>query len=144
MAPALDSAPDAASNTAVDACSTPKAIKSEIDAEPDITPIRARIASPEESKSKVPAFDSEKPDSDKPKFTAQPAYEQEAFTWVSFTISCDNGLSFVKVKDLEDSLRRTFPDARIRCQKSVSKTIQEETKKRRLDEAAASDQSAKA
>ncbi|KAF5507760.1 hypothetical protein CGCA056_v012753 [Colletotrichum aenigma] len=138
MAPALDSAPDAASNTAGDASSTPKAIKSEIDAEPDITPIRASIASPEESKSKVPAFDSDKPDSDKPdsdkpKFTAQPAYEQEAFTWVSFDIGCENGLSFVKVKDFEDSLRQTFPDARISCHKSVSKTIQNETKKRRLD-----------
>ncbi|CAI0644494.1 unnamed protein product [Colletotrichum noveboracense] len=133
MAPALDSAPDAASNTAGDAWSTPKAIKSEIDAEPDITPIRASIASPEESKSKVPAFDSDKPDSDKPKFTAQPAYGQEAFTWVSFDIGCENGLSFVKVKDFEDSLRQTFPDARISCRKSVSKTIQNETKKRRLD-----------
>ncbi|KAF4923170.1 hypothetical protein CGCVW01_v004861 [Colletotrichum viniferum] len=118
MAPALDSAPDAASNTAVDDCSTPKAIKSEIDAEPDITPIRASIASPEEPKSKVPAFDSDKPDSDKPKFPLQPAYEQEAFTWVSFDIGCENGLSFVKVKDLEDSLRQTFPNARIRCRKS--------------------------
>ncbi|KAF4836060.1 hypothetical protein CGCSCA4_v012554 [Colletotrichum siamense] len=133
MAPTLDSAPIAAGNTAVNACSTPKAIKSEIDAEPDITPIRTNIASPEDSESKVPAFDSEQPDSDKPKITAQPAYEQEAFTWLSFTISCANGLSFVKVKDLEDSLLRTFPDARISCQKSVSKTIQEETKKRRLD-----------
>ncbi|KAE9565807.1 hypothetical protein CGMCC3_g18011 [Colletotrichum fructicola] len=134
MAPALDSAPIAASNTAVNACSAPKAIKSEIDTEPDITPIRTSIASPEDSKIKAPAFDSDKPDSDKPKLTAQSAYEQEAFTWASFDIGCKNGLSFVKVKDLEDSLRRTFPDARISCRKGMSKTIQEEgeTKKRRL------------
>ncbi|KAF5487053.1 hypothetical protein CGCS363_v012793 [Colletotrichum siamense] len=127
MAPTLDSAPIAAGNTAVNACSTPKAIKSEIDAEPDITPIRTNIASPEDSESKVPAFDSEQPDSDKPKINAQPAYEQEAFTWLSFTISCDNGLSFVKVKDLEDSLLRTFPDARISCQKDDPEGEQEKT-----------------
>ncbi|KAI8299148.1 hypothetical protein K4K61_010909 [Colletotrichum sp. SAR11_59] len=128
MAPAPDSAPIAAGNTAVTDCSMPKSIKSEIDAEPDITPICTRIVSPEDSKSEVLAFDS-----DKPKFTAQSAYEQEAFTWVSFDISCKDGLSSLKVQIMENSLRRTFPDARINCRKSVSKTIQEETKKRRLD-----------
>ncbi|KAF3797028.1 hypothetical protein GCG54_00015672 [Colletotrichum gloeosporioides] len=127
MAPALDYAPIPVGNTAVNVCSTPKAIKSEINAEPNIPLIRTSIASPEDSKSKVPAVDS-----DELKGTAQPAYEPEEYTWVSIEISCDNGLSFVKVKDMEDSLRRTFPDARIRCHKSVSKIIQDETKKRRL------------
>ncbi|KAH0420886.1 hypothetical protein CcaCcLH18_13749 [Colletotrichum camelliae] len=132
MAPALDSAPNAAGNTAANAGSTPKAIKFEIDTEPNITAIPTSIASPADSKINPPAIDS-----DKPTFTPQPAYEQEAFTSVTIFMSCENGLSFVKVKDMEDSLRRTFPDASIRCQKSVSKTIQRETqretKKRRRD-----------